>query len=167
MLDILNQVINAQNCLYEACAFRVGEFFPEKESAEYYAYSYVLEDKNIRFRIAKKTPTKLGWFVTLWKRSQDGPIQPYDSSNSFDMVIIRTQSENNSGQFVFPKQILIEKGIVTHLKKEGKRGFRIYPPWNLPTSKQAQKTQKWQLEFFLDIGPSQLNIERAKSLHHK
>ncbi|RYE38879.1 MAG: MepB domain containing protein, partial [Sphingobacteriales bacterium] len=32
--------------------------------------------------------------------------------------------------------------------KNGKRGFRVYPPWDLTENSQARKTQQWQLEYF-------------------
>jgi hypothetical protein len=37
---------------------------------------------------------------------------------------------------------LIEKGIVSTSKKEGKRGFSVYPIWDKTASHQAVKTQK-------------------------
>jgi len=52
---------------------------------------------------------------------------------------------------VFPKSELINKGIITTNKKDGKRGFRVYPKWNKTTNKQAEKTQKWQLNYFYEI----------------
>jgi hypothetical protein len=46
---------------------------------------------------------------------------------------------------------LIKKGIISAAKKKGKRGFRVYPIWDETKNKQAQKTQKWQLDFFIEI----------------
>ena len=66
--------------------------------------------------------------------------------------------------FVFPKSVLIAKEIVSD-KKEGKRAIRIYSPWDITMSKQAQKTQKWQLDYFLEIQENNsLNIELANQL---
>ena len=50
--------------------------------------------------------------------------------------------------------ILINKEIVSD-KKEGKRAIRVYPPWDIAINKQAQKTQKWQLNYFLEIPQNQ------------
>ena len=33
----------------------------------------------------------------------------------------------------------------------GKRAIRVYPPWDNELNKQAQKTQAWQLNYFLEI----------------
>ena len=59
----------------------------------------------------------------------------------------RTKSDSEIGQFVFPKEVLLKHNIISSKQKEGKRGFRVYPPWDTPTSKQAQKTQNWQLQY--------------------
>ena len=52
------------------------------------------------------------------------------------------------GVFKFSKEVLIKHGIVSTEKKDGKRGFRVYPIWDKTTSKQAIKAQIWQLEYF-------------------
>lgn len=52
---------------------------------------------------------------------------------------------------MFPKSVLAEKGIITLNGKVGKRGIRVYPPWDIPTKKQAQKTQNWQTKYFFTI----------------
>ena len=82
--------------------------------------------------------------------------------DGFELVIINTKTENHFGQFVFPKTILIEKGIFSTDLKEGKRALRVYPPWDKTTSKQAQKTQQWQLEYFIAIP---FNPTSAKTLY--
>ena len=41
------------------------------------------------FVVAKITPTKIGQFVTLWKRSGKLPIQPFDLSIDFVVVSVR------------------------------------------------------------------------------
>jgi hypothetical protein len=46
---------------------------------------------------------------------------------------------------------LADKGIISFNGKEGKRGIRVYPPWDVTTSKQAQQTQSWQIKYFLTI----------------
>ena len=62
--------------------------------------------------------------------------------------------------------MLSQQGIISTNLKEGKRGIRVYPPWDLTISKQAQKTQKWQLEYFLEIPLNKsVNLDRAKQLY--
>jgi hypothetical protein len=130
--------------------FKIRQTAVDMESSEYGACAFDLNNLNILFRSAKITPTKTGQFVTMWKRINLGPIQPFDSSDPIDLFIVSTRKDNHFGLFIFPKSILITKEIVSD-KKEGKRAFRVYPPWDITTSKQAQKTQKWQLDYFITI----------------
>lgn len=52
----------------------------EAEGSEYEACRLGLNGYNIVFRVAKTTPTKIGQFVTVWKRLHTGaPIMPYAS----------------------------------------------------------------------------------------
>lgn len=63
-------------------------------------------------------------------------------------MIVSVRKDFNWGQFIFPKKVLLEKGIFSTPNKGGIRATRVYPPWDETTSKQAQKTQKWQLDYF-------------------
>ena len=156
----------AKELLYDSCGYECSLPEKEKESADYGAYSFQLNNKSIVFRAAKITPTKIGQFVTLWKRIGNGPIQPFDCTDSIDLIVISVRKDNRVGQFVFPKSILCEKGIISTTNKEGKRAIRVYPPWDEAINKQAQKTQQWQLDYFLEIPTDgKLNIENAKKLY--
>lgn len=122
------------------------------ESSQYNACSYTIDNKNIIERTAKITPKKIGQFVTCWKRNADGITVPYKDSDTIDFFIIIVSSNEKSGSFKFPKSALIKQGILSTATRDGKRGFRIYPVWDTPVSKQALKTQSWQLNYFcLDI----------------
>ncbi|MBO9701803.1 MAG: MepB family protein [Sporocytophaga sp.] len=156
----------AKEHVYNQCGFICSAPQAEPESAEYGACSFNIHKKTIIFRVAKTTPTKNGQFVTIWKRINNGPIQPYDISDDFDLIVISTRKDNHLGQFVFPKSMLLEKGIISGSNKDGKRGIRVYPPWEQATSKQAEKTQGWQLRYFLRIqGDANVDIERATKLY--
>lgn len=135
--------------LCEKCNFKISNFEVDKESKNYNACTFELNNLKIIFRKAKITPTKIGQFVTLWKRNKEKITEPFSVSDEFDFVIIYVKAENNSGQFVFPKSVLIENGIISSDKKEGKRGFRVYPIWENAINKQAIQTQKWQLNYFV------------------
>ncbi|KIA86153.1 MepB family protein [Flavobacterium sp. AED] len=163
---IPNTLLESKTLVFDPCDFELTNPIPEKESKEYGAYQFELNASKILFRVAKTTPTKVGQFVTVWKRIAKGPIQPFDLSDDIDLFIINTRSGDHFGQFVFPKSVLIQHGILTTDLKEGKRAIRVYPPWDTTTNKQAQKTQKWQLDYFLEI-PLDKNIDlnRAKSLY--
>jgi hypothetical protein len=104
----------------------------------------------IIYRQAKITPIKIGQFVTLWKRNETGITAPFDLNDALDFAIIWVKTTENNGKFIFPKAILHEKGILSNDQKGGKRGFRVYPPWDKAENRQAQATQKWQLDYFLE-----------------
>lgn len=148
--------------IYEKCNFKVSEIISEKESTEYSAYDLKINSLSVKFRTSKITPTKTGQFVTLWKRIENGPIAPFDSSDKIDFVIVSCRNNENFGQFIFPKSELIKKGIFTD-EKEGKRAIRVYPPWNIATNNQAKKTQEWQLKYFLNL-EKKVDCDLIKSL---
>ena len=125
-----------------------SDFLQEPEGKEYEACQFKLNGRQIICRTAKQTPKKIGQFVTFWKRSSPGPIIPFDELDSFDYFMVKISAEDKSGLFLFPKDILIKKGIISTFKKEGKRAFRIYSPWDITISKQAIESQKWQSAFF-------------------
>lgn len=118
------------------------------EAKDYKGCSYRVKNTSIIQRNSKSTPKKDGQFVTLWKRNKQGETCPLELNDTFDFVIIICVKENFVGRFLFPKNVLVEKGYISTKSKEGKRGFRVYPNWDRPTSKQAVKTQSWQLEYF-------------------
>jgi hypothetical protein len=152
--------------IYDKCSFELAKLIHEKEGQEYEACRFKLNDLKVISRKAKITPAKIGQFVTLWKRSRKGPIEPIHYTDDFALIIINTHSPNKVGQFIFNKDILIKNGILTTGEKEGKRGFRVYPPWDIPTSKQGMKTQKWQLNYFLTIDTDRsIDLVKIKKLY--
>lgn len=165
-INMPNVLIELKKHLFDKCDFVLQNPFVEKESADYDACQFQLNNFNVVFRTAKITPTKIGQFVTLWKRIGSGPIQPFDFSDAVDLFVVNVKSDNRLGQFVFPKSVLSEQGVLTSNLKEGKRAIRVYPPWDKTTNKQAQATQKWQLEYFLNIPfDDSLDVSRAKSFY--
>ncbi len=166
MTSIPNILLKTKTLVFDPCSFEITHAALEKESTDYDACQFELNTFKILFRAAKITPTKVGQFVTVWKRTAKGPIEPFHISDAIDAIIINTKSGDNFGQFVFPKSVLLHRGILTTDLKEGKRAIRVYPPWDITTSKQAQKTQKWQLDYFLKIPIDQpVDLERAKLLY--
>jgi len=156
-----------QTQVFDACGFEYTEPLLETESAKYKACYFKLNKLHVRFRKAKITPTKVGQFVTLWKRIVTGIIAPFENTDSIDLVIISVVNGNQLGHFVFPKSVLCQQGILTVNHKEGKRGFRVYPPWDNNTNKQAIKTQNWQLNYYLDLSNFKSDtLERAKTLYN-
>jgi hypothetical protein len=119
-----------------------------KESKAYKACSYEINGVKIIERTAKITPTKIGQFVTCWKRNSAGITEPHKDSDDVHFFYIKVIYNDQKGVFKFSKETLIEHGILSTEKKDGKRGFRVYPIWDKPISKQALKTQQWQLNYF-------------------
>lgn len=72
-------------------------------------------------------------------------------SDELDFLVITARDRDHFGQFIFPKSVLGDKGVLTKNQKEGKRGIRVYPPWDFVSSEQAKKTQRWQIKYFLTI----------------
>lgn len=164
--NIHQELIEVHNRIYNPLGFTCSQPVPEPESSDYCAYSFELNNFSVKFRVAKITPTKIGQFVTLWKRLKQGPIQPYDSTDPVDFFIINTRTDNRYGQFIFPKSILCQRDVFSTNGDGGKRAMRVYPPWDVAVNKQAQKTQKWQLEYFLEIPEDkEIDITRAKLLY--
>ena len=158
-LDLLpNDLKIAKQLLYDTLGFAITKLTLHPESKEYGACSFILHGKQVQYRMAKITPKKVGQFVTTWKRNQSGITAPFDSTDELDYIIISARSAGNFGQFIFPKSILAKKGIITHNNKEGKRGIRVYPPWDTPTNKQAAKTQQWQQAYFFSIQPGDIDL---------
>jgi len=160
----LEDILFLQKNIYEKIGLKCTSPKAEAESKEYSAFNFKIGARNVVYRVAKITPTKSGQFVTVWKRLRNGPIQPYDFSDEIDFFIISVTNGSLSGQFIFPKLTLLNKEIISGNNKDGKRGFRVYSPWDVTLNKQAQKTQKWQLKYFLNLTGEVIDLERAGEL---
>jgi hypothetical protein len=109
-----------QSSIYNKCNFKVSNVIIDKESQEYDSCEFLLDGRKIIFRTSKITPKKIGQFVTFWKRNQKGITEPFFENDTIYFYVINVQSENKTVQFVFPKSVLIEKGIISTSKKDGK-----------------------------------------------
>lgn len=166
-IDLIHHdLLAAKALIYDLCHFKCTQPLIETENYEYGVYTFQLNNFFIKFRVAKITPTKMWQFVTLWKRTGDGSIQPYDISDPVDFFIISTRKDNHFGQFVFPKSILCKHDVISVEGNGGKRAIRVYPPWENNLNKQAEKTQKWQIEYFLDLlQNSPIDYDRSQMLY--
>ena len=153
----------SQELAYEPLGLTSSNLVQEAESQEYGACSFDLGQKHIKFRVAKITPTKVGQFVTFWKRMGHGPIMPYDMNDPFDFLIVSVRNGTSLGQFIFPKDVLLQKGVLSKDGQGGKRAMRVYPAWDITESIQAKKTQAWQLAYFAELSPS-LDQEKIRKL---
>lgn len=144
--------INAANTLvYKPCGFSVTNYHIETESLQYKACTFTLNNLRVVFRKSKITPTKVGQFVTTWKRNKAGITVPFDNADDFDLLIIESVCDEKIGHFVFTKSALLVNKIITSKHTKGKCGIRVYPTWDKPESKQAIKTQQQQSACFYDF----------------
>ena len=157
----LNQI---KSEIYNNCSLQISDFETEPEGKEYNACRFKLNGRTILSRNAKIPPKKAGQFVTFWKRIGNSPIEPFDENDRIDFYTVIVRTENEFGQFVFPKSVLLEKGILSTKKKEGKRAFRVYPSWDTVHSKQAERTKKWQQKYFYQINDS-TDLQKVAELY--
>ncbi|VAW10330.1 hypothetical protein MNBD_BACTEROID03-1593 [hydrothermal vent metagenome] len=151
--------------IYDKCELKISDFKTEAESKEYDACRFKLNGLSIISRNAKITPKKVGQFVTFWKRSGNGSIEPLNETDRVDFYVVNIRTKSHFGQFVFPKAVLIKKRIISTEKKDGKRGFRVYPIWDRTKNKQAEKTQKWQLNYFYEIS-AKTDLKKVNKLYN-
>lgn len=151
--------------LYIPCDLLISNLKNEIEGKEYDACQFELNGRNVISRSSKITPKKIGQFVTFWKRNSKGITAPYSEKDSIDFFVINVKGKGRFGQFVFPKSALLKNGILSTQKKDGKRGFRVYPIWDEPQNKQAKKTQAWQLKYFYEISDT-TDFEKVSGIYH-
>lgn len=160
-------LLKSYELIYKPLDLNCTRPISDDESKLYAAYDFSLNHLKIKFRVGKSTPTKIGHFVTLWKRIGKNPIQPYDAQDQIDLIVICVQENENIGQFIFPKSILVSQDIFSSSDKGGKRAIRIYAPWIKTENLQAAKSQKWQTKYFLNLSDTKnIDMERAKTLYH-
>ena len=149
--------------LYIPAKLVISNFETEKEGVVYEACRFTLNGTRVICRTAKITPKKVGQFVTFWNRNSEGVTQPFSDNDTFDFYVINVFKDRFLGQFVIPKALGIAKGLVSTVTKEGKRGFRVYPPWDKATNAQAKRTQLWQLDYFISLeAPIDANLVKKR-----
>lgn len=148
---MIKELSRIEDSVFKTLQLNLSNIESDLECEEYFGHNFSLNNFKIKFRKAKITPTKNGQFVTLWRRNSDRKTEPFNTADDFDFYIIATEKDTQFGFFIFPKKVLAEKQILTSDQKEGKRGFRVYPNWDVPESKQAEKTKNWQTKYFIDI----------------
>ena len=163
--EIFSEIKLINEFVFKVCGVTLENIEVELESKEYFAHNFELNKQKVKYRTAKITPTKIGQFVTIWKRNKNGVTEPHNVDDEFEFYLISARQEEKFGVFIFNKKILGENKILTSKKGEGKRGIRVYPTWDVTENKQAQKTQNWQTKYFIEIGfENQIDIDKAKKL---
>jgi hypothetical protein len=140
--DILQRVfgnieiysLEQQNSAYEGCLF----------------YSKT-KDIIIRTRLAKKTSKKAGYFVAFWEKDAQANNTPFKAEDSPELLAVVIDDENKKGIFTIPKEIAVEKQILSTADQNGKMAMRFYPVWCHNLNQTALQTQKWQLHYFKNL----------------
>ncbi|MEK4563534.1 MepB family protein [Alkalihalobacillus sp. FSL R5-0424] len=124
---------------------------------DYEGFSIHIDGVLFRSRLAKATPKKKGYFVAVWLKDNQGINQAYSEDQTPDKTIISVIDEtlHMKGQFVFPKEELIKRGITKTESQKGKMAFRVYPDWVTGLNATAKKTQDWQSLYFIDLSDHQ------------
>lgn len=128
----------------------VKDLTEEKYNQDYEALTFSFKEETYQSRLAKKTPIKAGYFVTCWTKDENNCNQPYLKEVFADYLMIIVIDEALSGYFLFPRELLVEKGILTTFEHKGKMAFRVYPKWCNQLNKRAEQTQKWQCKYFFE-----------------
>ena len=112
----------------------------ETYNAEYESYCFQINHCRYRHRLAKKTPTKSGYFVVFWTKDHDNNNRPFTYQEAKDILII-----------IIPKSELLAQRLLYSENNKGKMAMRVYPPWEVNLNPSAQKAQKWQTQYFIDL----------------
>ncbi|MBE5672741.1 MepB family protein [Staphylococcus sp. SS35] len=126
------------------------DIIEEKYNKEYEALTFNYKEMIYKSRLAKKTPNKSGYFVTCWTKNEDNYNRPYKIDEFADYLIVAVIDDELNGYFLFPKEVLVEKGILASSKYQGKMAFRVYPTWCNDLNQTAQRTQNWQCNYFFE-----------------
>jgi len=167
MKDFHRALTYVSKMIYEPNGIILKSVQEEKQNSKYGACTFQIFSRTVRFRVANITPTKVGQFVAFWEKDENNKNQPYSYEDAPDLLVITTfKSDNEFGQFIFPKEILFKQKILRSSLTKGKMALRVYPSWASPTSKQAMKTQEWQLPYFVDMSsPNKLPEEKMVELY--
>lgn len=157
-IDFLNEILLFN---YD---FSLINFETEQWNREYEGFNFEFKGITFKSRLAKKTPKKPGYFVAFWRKNEIDKNRPFNFSESKDKLIINILDGSKKGQFVFPKELLVKKGIISSEKHKGKMAIRVYPIWEYDLNKTAVSTQKWQIPYFLDFTKS-FNEEKINELY--
>lgn len=152
MNEFYNALTYVNKMFYEPNHLSLKAVREEVQNSDYGAGLFQLNSKSIRFRVAKITSTKIGQFVAFWEKNEENKNQAFSYEKATDLLVINTFTrEDDFGQFVFPKEVLVKQNILKTDTTKGKMAIRVYPSWENPTSKLAIETQKWQLEYFVGM----------------
>lgn len=140
-----------QDYIFRNLGISIADITEDKECKKYDGYTFQIGIFKFKFRKAKVTPNKIGQFVTLWRRNAEKQTEPFHINDDVDFYIIAKRNNERFGFFFFPKHVMGRHQILTDNIKIGKRGFRVYPDWDIPINKQAQAAKAWQTAYFINL----------------
>lgn len=152
MDDFYEVLTYVNDNFYKPNNLMIKDIQEEIQNKKYGSGIFRINSKTVRFRVARKTPKKIGQFVVCWEKGSDNKNQAYSYENATDLLVINTFGSNHKfGQFIFSKDILLKHNILKTETSNGKMAIRVYPSWDILTSKQAIATQRWQLPYFINL----------------
>ncbi|HEN0469802.1 TPA: MepB family protein [Streptococcus agalactiae] len=104
-----------------------------------------------RCRLAHKTASKMGDFTVFWQKDGNGKNIPFYEQDEVEDLIIVIKDGRWKGLFIIPKEVAVSKGILSSANSQGKMAMRFYPPWCSDLNRTALVTQRWQLNYFIDL----------------
>lgn len=143
-MSIVTTIKDFHKMYFEALPISLADIKLEEQNNKYCGVRFKLNDHSVRFRKAKLTPNKAGFFVVAWEKDDNNNNQAYSYSESPNYLMVYCETESRQGIFIFPKDALLKNNILSTDKQKGKMGFRVYPTWEELSSKQALQSQKWQ-----------------------
>ena len=128
-----------QNTLIPFLKGTFDNYQEEHQNSEYESFSFSINQYSFRNRLAKKTPTKKGYFVVFWEKDNNNKNKAFDYKNSPDFLIVNVFDNEHKGLFVFPKSELLKQKILRTSQVKGKMAIRVYPLWEQSLNKTAEK----------------------------
>ncbi len=122
----------------------------DKYNFDYEGFDFRINNKVYKSRLGNKTPTKPGYFTTLWFKDENDKNIAYSYDGFCDGLMIIIDEEDKQGLFILDKEVLLKLGILSSTKK-GKMGFRVYTKWDINLNKTAQKTYDAMKDYFIDL----------------
>ncbi|WP_323702495.1 MepB family protein [Mammaliicoccus sp. Dog046] len=161
---MFSSITFTQTLLQSHLSASINNIEIEPLNKEYESSHFEINNIYYRSRRAKKTPNKKGYFVVFWIKDEENKNRPYTYSETPDKLIITVHDEQHIGQFIIPKEILLEKKIISHEQSTGKMAMRVYPTWEDDLNPTAIKTQKWQIKYFIDLSDT-INVNELHKLY--
>ncbi|WP_276089196.1 MepB family protein [Pedobacter sp. JY14-1] len=126
-------------------------YLPDTHAKAYEGKKFTCDGRSIIYRTGKLTPRKAGHFIAIWEKTSDGGSRPLSFEDQLSDLLIAVEEGGRMGYFLFPADVLLQRGIAASSSNQGKRGLRVYAPWISGLNPTALATQGWQQEYFREI----------------